>query len=114
MNPRALLAILAATSMLSACGSYKGDLEKICNAPELSGNKDASNFADVGPWLENNIRTRKGRAFLQSLASSGSIDVARIEIRANGLTVCPLLDAHPVNGTGVQLLPTKIDEPNSP
>jgi len=96
------LALLALAASLSACGSYKSDLEKICNAPALAGNPSATSVADVGAWLDANVRTKKGRALLGSLRGAGSADVALLEARANGIAPCPLLDPHVVNG-GVQI-----------
>lgn len=90
------IAVLAACAlMLAGCGSYEKDLHTICNAPKLSGNENATGLAEVGPWLEKNVRTSKGRAFLTSLAGSGSVDAARAEVAAHGIAPCPLLDPHP-------------------
>ena len=90
------LAVLVAASalLLAGCGSYEKDLHSICNAPKLSGNETATGLAEVGPWLEKNVRTAKGRAFLTSLANAGSVDAARAEVAAHGIAPCPLLDPY--------------------
>lgn len=80
------------TLSLAGCGTYEKDLHTICNAPKLSGNESASGLAEVGPWLEKNVHTSKGRAFLKSLAGSGSVEAARAEVAAHGIAPCPLLD----------------------
>lgn len=92
MTTKRLLVVAFAASALSACGSYKGDLEKICNAPVLAGDGTEANLAEIGPWLEKNVRTRKGRKFLQNLAGGWSLERAQAEMQANGVAPCPLLD----------------------
>lgn len=92
-TPRLCVAALLALSLIG-CASYEKDLHTICNAPKLSGNENATGLAEIGPWLQKNVRTSKGRAFLATLIGSGSVDAARAEVAAHGIAPCPLLDPH--------------------
>lgn len=87
--------LVAFALMLGGCGSYKSDLYKICNAIELSGAPPGSGLSSAAPWLSKNLRTEKSRDLLRSIGSTGSIDTFRLEVEANGIQPCPILDALP-------------------
>jgi hypothetical protein len=84
---------LLSLALLSGCGSYRDDLEKICNAEKLSGAPPGSGLAGTAEWLSANLKTKKSFELLRSLAQEGSIESMRAEMTANGITSCPLLDA---------------------
>ena len=103
---KAALAALAAVALLAACASESRrapatstDLDKICHAVELAGAADlpeGDRMVQVAMWIDQNIRSDEGLAFLRSWAKLGN-DVAlrrkalEDATRAAGIRDCPLL-----------------------
>jgi hypothetical protein len=69
----------------------KQDLERICNAFELSGAKPDSGLTEAGPWLEKNVHTPEAKEMLEQL-KKGIPEVAREEAKRHNVAPCPLLD----------------------
>jgi len=84
--------VVVGVVLASSCGSYKDDLYKICHAQRLSGAAPDSGLAGSAEWLKANLSTRKSKELMQQLAVTGSIEVMRAEVAANGVAPCPLLD----------------------
>lgn len=95
-----LALLLVPVAALTGC-SAKGDLEKICNAEQLSG---AANVADpsakatkIAKWLQDNVRSTEGKNVFQALAMVSPADksnVLREAAREVGYTgPCPMADA---------------------
>lgn len=74
-------------------GGLKQDLERICNAFELSGTKPDQGLNAVGPWLEQNVQTPEGKQLLEQL-KAGSFDEARAQAKQHEVVPCPMLDPH--------------------
>lgn len=76
------------------------DLDRICNAKQLSGaDQDATGQGTymMAQWLNANVTSDEGRAFLVEFAQLGQDKPARrkkLEDAAakHGLTSCPLVD----------------------
>ena len=69
----------------------KQDLERICNAFELSGAKPDSGMTVAGPWLEKNVRTSEAKTLVVEL-KAGSFDRTREEAKRHNVDPCPMLD----------------------
>jgi hypothetical protein len=91
VRPLAIIALL----LCCGCGSYRDDLYKICNAHSLSGAAPGSGLAGVAPWLVDNLKTEKGRQLIRDVAQYGSVEQAREDAKANGITPCPMFDTPP-------------------
>jgi hypothetical protein len=109
--PRLLAAVLA-TAALAACESkgspaarpaehpLRADLDRICQAMTLSGadQEQAANATYVmATWLDANIASEAGRAFLVEFAQLGQDRAARVAkldgaARRVGLPACPLIE----------------------
>ena len=102
-----LLIMVAAAAPLAGCESDSGhsqvlakEVDKICHAVELSGaagDETTNRTYLIAKWLNDNVRTEEGIAFLQSFAKLGDDKVARRTMlteaaRANGVRDCPLID----------------------
>lgn len=78
----------------------KRDLDKICNAKQLSGaDQDPSGQGTymMAQWLDSNITSDEGRAFLVAFARLGQDKDARRKLLETestrlGLAGCPLID----------------------
>ena len=76
------------------------ELDKICHAVELSGAaglEDANRMAMVAMWLDQNIKSDEGLAFLRTFAKLGNDKDARRQMiveaaRTNGIADCPLIE----------------------
>ena len=106
-RPRTGLALALVTLALAAgCGSEPRrtgvlgrELDKICHAVDLAGaasEEDANRMAMVAMWLDQNIKSEEGLAFLRTFSRLGEDKAARYRMldeaaRANGVTDCPLL-----------------------
>lgn len=81
-------------------GAMRRDLDKICHAKKLSGaDQDSSGQGTymMAQWLNSNITSEEGRAFLVEFAKLGQDKDARrkhLQVAATkyGLTDCPLID----------------------
>ena len=83
---------------LSACGggSYKSDLETICNAPQnakVPAGADASTKTNMtADYIEKNLHSKEGKAFFTTLA--GEPDKGKVlqdEATKNGIASCPMV-----------------------
>jgi hypothetical protein len=80
----------------AAGDDYAGDIERICNAEQLSGAAEMDEGArsmHVAQWLGSNIKTEDGRQFLASLARAKAADKAKLlrsESSKVGLKGCAL------------------------
>jgi hypothetical protein len=80
--------------------ALRRDLDKICNAKQLSGaDQDSSGQGTymMAQWLDANITSEEGRAFLVEFAKLGQDKDARrkhLQLAAtkHGLTACPLIN----------------------
>jgi len=106
---RSLLLFVAALA-LAACGSkgsaarpddpLRADLDRICHAMTLSGadQEQAANATYVmATWLDANVTTDAGRAFLVEFAQLGQDRAARLAMleqamKRTGLKACPLTE----------------------
>ncbi len=77
-----------------------GELDKICHAVELSGaagDETTNRTYLIATWLDQNIRTDEGIAFLRAFAGLGDDKQARRTMledaaRTHGVRDCPLID----------------------
>jgi hypothetical protein len=108
MKSRLLLSLLLLTACQSGTDKPAGggnaalrrDLDKICNAKKLSGAaEDASGQGTMmmAQWLNANITSEEGHAFLVEFAKLGQDKDARRKkledaAKANGIATCPLID----------------------
>ncbi len=103
----ALSLALAACAALAGCEStprknrvLAGELDKICHAVELSGaagDETTNRTYLIATWLDQNIRTDEGIAFLRAFAGLGDDKQARRTMledaaRTHGVRDCPLID----------------------
>ena len=102
-----VVAALVSAGPLAGCESDAGrsqvlakELDKICHAVELSGaagDETTNRTYLIAKWLDDNVRTEEGVAFLRTFAKLGPDKVARRKMleeaaRANGIRDCPLID----------------------
>ncbi len=101
--------LLALALALPACQSgreggagnaFRADLEKICNAKQLSGaDQETGGQATylLAQWLNTNVTSTEGHAFLVEFAKLGQDKPARRKklegaVAQLGLAGCPLVD----------------------
>ena len=98
-KPGVLLAVLLLAATFTACGSYKKDLDNLCNGLERSGaSKDGGSekFSKMAEWMSENVSSSEGRELFQGLAmvdSETKVRILREEAKKVGITSCPLADA---------------------
>lgn len=93
-----LAACQSGTSRTSAGSPFRADLEKICNALSLSGadrDQTSQRTYIMAQWLNSNITSAEGHAFLIDFARLGEDKAARVKkledtARQLGLPSCPL------------------------
>jgi hypothetical protein len=84
----------------AASAALRRDLDKICNAKKLSGaDQDTSGQGTMmmAQWLNANITSEEGHAFLVEFAKLGQDKDARRKkledaAKQNGIASCPLID----------------------
>lgn len=101
--------LVAALALAAACDSksaprapdpLRADLDLICHARTLSGSdqEQAANATYVmATWLDNNVTSDAGRAFLVDFARLGQDKAARVAMleqamKRTGLAECPLIE----------------------
>ncbi|MBT8495801.1 MAG: hypothetical protein KJO07_22350 [Deltaproteobacteria bacterium] len=83
----------------AAAADYAGDIERICNAEQLSGADQLDEGArsmHVAQWLGGNIKTEDGRQFLASLArakAGAKVELLNSQAAKLGLDGCALAKA---------------------
>ena len=111
MTSRLALILTLTLATLAACqsggdkpagggGAMRRDLDKICNAKQLSGaDQDSSGQGTymMAQWLNANVTSDEGRTFLVEFARLGQDKAARRQkledaVAKHGLTSCPLVD----------------------
>ena len=94
-----LIAILLALGA-SGCGSYKSDLQMICDSPSLSGASSpsidpAERASRIAAYVSQHIKTDTARQFFGSLATVPPADRAaflRHELDKQGVGRCEFLE----------------------
>lgn len=111
MSSRLALTLAVSFAALGACQSggarpsgggaaMRRDLDKICNAKQRSGaDQDSSGQGTymMAQWLNANVTSEEGRAFLVDFARLGQDKAARRKMledaaAKHGLSSCPLVD----------------------
>jgi len=93
-----LAACQSGTTRGSGGNPFRADVERICNALSLSGaDKDQTSQKTyiMAQWLNTNITSEQGHAFLIEFARLGDDKAARVEklestARQLGIASCPL------------------------
>lgn len=90
-----LLSNLVAAFVLSACGSFKSDLEKMCNVETLSAvplGEPGAMQAARREWLAGQLSSSKGKELFEVLGTTNPVDWAGIlteQAKSQGLAECP-------------------------
>jgi hypothetical protein len=106
-GPLAALGLVALIAAAAGCESEKAgnatlarELDKICHAVERAGAaaepEPANQMAMVAMWLDQNVKSDEGLAFLRAFSRLGEDKAARRTMledaaRAAGIRDCPLL-----------------------
>jgi hypothetical protein len=93
------LSLLALAWCLSGCGSYKKDLQTLCDAPKNAPGVQNANPADratvMASWVDKNLGSTEGRNLFRGLASVDPAEkgkVLREAAQSEGLTSCAWAD----------------------
>jgi len=89
------LLALANATLAPTCLTYKGDVERACDAEHLSSMK-ATDPA-LMDWLQGSVGTPEGLVLAKELSTKGARDRSlqlRTEARVAGIAACPLADTY--------------------
>ena len=90
--------VVAASLLLCACGSYKKDLQTMCDAPtrvELRDADPAMKATALAEYISKNISTKEAKELFASLANVApdqKQQVVRAELDKVGIGKCTLLE----------------------
>lgn len=102
MKHRVLVAL--AVVALTGCGSYKKDLQTMCDAPSKAtippGVPPSEQAVAMATYIDDHLQTSEGRATFSGLAAVSPDDRAKLlrtEASKNGITSCALADFYEAN-----------------
>lgn len=107
MKPISLLLSLAALILLtSACGTYHGDVQMICEAPLKVPNMDnlptPEKQKKLAHYISDNLKTSEGKALFEALAPAPPQtrkEALYREANKAGLTECAMADQYTATST---------------
>ncbi len=93
------LTLALACSFALGCTSYRDDVATMCDAPDKIGDtskmKPSEKMVLMGKYMEENVKSEKGKELLWNLASSGRgarNKIMRTEAQKVGINPCHLSD----------------------
>ncbi len=96
---RPLPALLVLAVLATGCTSYRDDVATICDAPDKIGDTSKMSPSDkwrhMGKYMEENVKSDKGKELLWALSSSGRgarNKMIRTEAQKVGLNPCHITD----------------------
>lgn len=100
MNPSFRLALTAAVALaFTGCTSYRDDVATICDAPDKIGDSSkmspSQKWAVMGKYMEENVKSDKGKELLWGLSASGRSarnKMMRTEAAKVGINPCHITD----------------------
>lgn len=85
--------------LLSGCGSYRKDLQTMCDAPEKSGARDAPEPAEkaskMAKYISDNLSTAEAKTLFRAVAVAAPQEkskLLRAELDKVGIGQCGLLE----------------------